>query len=81
MKIGFIEHFNALLVTTLNYSAIANLYTLQTTTAHAKSLQSAFISRFLVTDHNNGDSSTAPTKSSLHRLPYNWLLSLQITNV
>jgi hypothetical protein len=32
---------NARLVTTLNYSAIANLHTLQMSTAHAKSFQSA----------------------------------------
>jgi hypothetical protein len=35
--------------------------------------QSAFNSRFPITDLNNGDSTTAPIKSSLHRLPYNWL--------
>jgi hypothetical protein len=55
----FIDHFNTRLVTTLNYSAIANLHNLreQITRAHAKYSQFAFISRFLVTDLNNGDSS------------------------
>jgi hypothetical protein len=39
------------------YSAIANLHTLQITKAHAKSSQSDFTSRFVVTDLNNWDSS------------------------
>jgi hypothetical protein len=39
--IGFIDHFNIPLVTTLNYSAIADLHTLQFTTAYAKTFQSA----------------------------------------
>jgi hypothetical protein len=38
LKIGFID---TRLVTALNYSAIANLHTLQITTAPAKSFQSA----------------------------------------
>jgi hypothetical protein len=38
---GFIDHFNTWLVTTPNYSAIANLHTLQITTAHAKCFQSS----------------------------------------
>jgi hypothetical protein len=59
-------------VTTLNYSATADLHTLHFTKAHAKPSQSAVsTSRFLVTASNSGDSSTAPAKSSLHRLPYN----------
>jgi hypothetical protein len=41
LEIGFIGHFNTRLVTTINYSAIADLHTLQITTAHAKSFQSA----------------------------------------
>jgi hypothetical protein len=36
------------LVTTSNYNAIADLQTLQITTAHAKTSQSTFTSRFLV---------------------------------
>jgi hypothetical protein len=79
LAIGFIDHFTIWLVTTLNYSAIANFQSLQITTAHTKSFQSAFTSRFPITDLNNGHSSTAPTKSSLHRLLYNWLPSLQLT--
>jgi hypothetical protein len=41
LEIGFIDHFNTQLVTTLNYSAIADFHTLQITTAHAKLFQSA----------------------------------------
>jgi hypothetical protein len=41
LKIGFIDHFNTRLLTTLNYSIIGDLRTLQITTAHAKSFQSA----------------------------------------
>jgi hypothetical protein len=59
LEIAFIEHFNKFLVTTLNYSVIADLHNLQIITAHVKSLQSAVTSCFLVTDFNNGDSSTS----------------------
>jgi hypothetical protein len=52
-------------LTTSNYSAIANLHILQITTAHAKPSQSAFTSRFLVTDLNNGDSSASVLTSLL----------------
>jgi hypothetical protein len=52
VEIRFIDHFN---------SAVAALHTLRITTAHAKSFQCAFISRFPVTDLNNGDSLTAQT--------------------
>jgi hypothetical protein len=72
MEIEFIDHFKTRLVTTLNSSAIP----LQITTAHAKSFQSVFSSRSLVTASNSRDSSTAPTKFSLHRLPYNSLQTL-----
>jgi hypothetical protein len=48
LVIGFIEHFQT--VTTSNYSAIANSYALQFTTACAKSSQSVFTSCFLVPD-------------------------------
>jgi hypothetical protein len=37
----FIDHFKTRLMTTLNYSAIANLQTLQITTEYAKTFQSA----------------------------------------
>jgi hypothetical protein len=54
-----------------DYNIIAHFHTLQITIAHAMSFQSAFISLYPVTDHNSGASSAAPTKSSLHRFPYN----------
>jgi hypothetical protein len=38
---GFIAYFNTRLVTTLTYSANADLHNLQITAAHAKSFQSA----------------------------------------
>jgi hypothetical protein len=41
LDIGFIGQFNTQLVTKLNYSAVTNPHTLQITTAHAKSFQSA----------------------------------------
>jgi hypothetical protein len=41
LDIGFIDHLNIQLVITLNYSSIADLHTLQITTAHAKSFQFA----------------------------------------
>jgi hypothetical protein len=43
VEIGFIDYFNALM-TTFNYSAIPDLHTLQITTSHAKSFQSALSS-------------------------------------
>jgi hypothetical protein len=49
----FIDHLYTPLATTSNYSAIANKHTLLITTAHAKSSQFAFTSRFLVTNLNN----------------------------
>jgi ethanolamine utilization microcompartment shell protein EutS len=36
LDIGFIDHFNTQLVITLDYSAIANFYTLQITRTHTK---------------------------------------------
>jgi hypothetical protein len=61
LEIGFIDYFNTWLVTTLNYSVIADLHTLQIPTAHAKPFQSPTVStsRFSETDFNNEDSSTA----------------------
>jgi hypothetical protein len=41
LEIGFTDHFNIRLVTTLNYSSIVNLHTLQITIAHIKCFQSA----------------------------------------
>jgi hypothetical protein len=67
-----ITFFNYLQVVITNkYNTIANFHTLQIIPAHAKSFRSDFTSRFPVTDLNSGDSSTAPTMSFLHRLPYN----------
>jgi hypothetical protein len=58
---GFIDHFNIRLVTTSNYSAIADFHTLKNTAAHAKSLPafSVFTSPSLVTASNSGDSSAS----------------------
>jgi hypothetical protein len=53
LTIGFTDHLQ--IVSTINYSASAYLYTLHVSRAQAKSSQSAFTSRFLVTDLNNGD--------------------------
>jgi hypothetical protein len=53
----FIDNFQ--FVTTSNYGAIAYLHTLQIATAHAESSQSAFTSRFLVTDIDSGDYSAS----------------------
>jgi hypothetical protein len=44
LEIKFIDHFNTRLVTTLNYSAIANLHILQITTAHSTPFQCAMSS-------------------------------------
>jgi hypothetical protein len=61
----FIDHLYTRLGTTSNYSAIANLHNSQITRAHAKSSQSAFTSRFLVTDLNSEDSSASVLTSLL----------------
>jgi hypothetical protein len=55
----FIDHLYTRLGTTSTYNAIADLHPLQITIAHAKSSQSAFTSRFLVTDLNDRDSSAS----------------------
>jgi hypothetical protein len=54
---------------------VTNFHTLIITTAHNKSFQSAFLSRFPVTDLNNRYSSIALNKCSLHRLPYSRVTS------
>jgi hypothetical protein len=41
LGIGFLDHLNTRLMATLNYSAIADLHTLQITTANANSFQYA----------------------------------------
>jgi hypothetical protein len=40
LEIGFIDQFNTQLVTTINYSTLANHRASQITTAHVKSFQS-----------------------------------------
>jgi hypothetical protein len=57
--IGFIHHFDSRLVTTLNYSAIADLHTLQISKAYAKPSHPTLTIRFPVTDLNKGDSSAS----------------------
>jgi hypothetical protein len=60
----FIDHLYTRLGTTSTYNAIADLITLQITTAHAKPFAAcfAFTSRFLATVSNSGDSSASPTQ-------------------
>jgi hypothetical protein len=83
LDIGLIDHLRTQLGTTSNYSAVANVRTLQITTAHAKYYPTCYVStgRFLVTASNSGDSSVSalkpslnggslPTASSLHSIPY-----------
>jgi hypothetical protein len=72
---GFIAHLYTRLGTTSNYSAIADLHTLQITRAHTKPSQSAVTSHFLVTDLNNGDSSASVVMPSLLSLPYRTFVS------
>jgi hypothetical protein len=65
LDVGFIDHFNTQFVITLNYSAIANLHTLQN---HAKSfpVRGVFTSNCLVTASDYGCSSASGLKSSLN---------------
>jgi hypothetical protein len=55
----FIDHLYTWLRTTSTHNAIADIYILQITREHTKPSQSAFTSRFLVMDLNNGDSSAS----------------------
>jgi hypothetical protein len=64
--IGFTDHFNTRLVTTSNFSAIANLHALQIKTAHTKPSLSASTGRFSVMDLNNGDYSASVFTSLLY---------------
>jgi hypothetical protein len=82
MQNGFIHHLYTQLGYISNYSAIANLHSLQINTAHSKSFPACCVfSWSLVTASNSGDSSPSalksslkgrslPTDSFLHRLPY-----------
>jgi hypothetical protein len=82
LEIRFIGHFNTRLVITLNYSAIADFHTLQTTTVHVVfSVCCVLTSLTLVTASNYGNSSSAPTKSSLHKLPYNLRTTHSVTTL
>jgi hypothetical protein len=63
LEIGFIN--NLQIVTTGNYNALANLHTLQITTAHAEPSQCASTSCLLVMGLNNGDSSASVLMSLL----------------
>jgi hypothetical protein len=56
---GFIDHLYTRLVSASNYNTIADLHILQISRAYAKSFPSVFTSRFLITDHNNGDLSAS----------------------
>jgi hypothetical protein len=47
LDIGFIDHFNPQLVITLNYSAIADLQTLQITVTHTHKYSQSVTRRFL----------------------------------
>jgi hypothetical protein len=82
LDIGFIDHLYTRRGPTSDYSATANLHTLQITSAQAKSFPAycVFTSCSLVTASNSGDSSAStfksslnggslPTDSFLHRLP------------
>jgi hypothetical protein len=74
---GFVENLSTRLGTTSTCNAIADLHTSQITRVHAKSSQSAFTSRFLVTDLNNGDSSDSlvtllPSNTSQLVIPLNY---------
>jgi hypothetical protein len=68
------------IVTTNNYGSSTNLHTLQITRAHAKSSQSAFTGRFVVTDFNtetitvslNYALQISHINSSLHSRTFNW---------
>jgi hypothetical protein len=74
--IGFIDHFNTRLVTTLNYSAIADLHILKITRVHVKSISacSIFTSRFQATASNSG----YPSASALTPFPAGHRLTTEL---
>jgi hypothetical protein len=84
LEIRFIDHFNTRFVTTLNYSAIADLHTSQITTAHAKSFQFAVFTRHSLVTASNSEDSSAPALTLLpvgsqlvtDCLTTDWLLNL-----
>jgi hypothetical protein len=67
---GFIDHLYTSLGTTSNYSAIANLHTLQITAPNTESSPACSVStsRSLVTACNSGDSSASRTQVFLPQL-------------
>jgi hypothetical protein len=79
--IGFIDHFNVRLVTTLNYSVTMLISTLQITTVLSCQPAAVSTGHSLEMASKSGESSTALTKSSLHRLPYNWLPTDSVTTL
>jgi hypothetical protein len=68
---GFIDHLYTPLGTTSNYSATADLHTLQITTAPAKPFPACYVltSRFLATTSNSGDSSASHAQVLLSQPP------------
>jgi hypothetical protein len=66
-EMGHIDHIQVAI--TNHYNTVINFHTLEITTEHANSFQSAaiFFSRSLVTVCNSGDCLAAPTKFSLQR--------------
>jgi hypothetical protein len=74
LETGVIDHFNTRLVPAINYSSRDDFSTLQITTAHPKTFQSAvFTGRSLITVSNSGDSpasalTSLSADSQLHRL-------------
>jgi hypothetical protein len=81
---GFIDHLYRRLLSTSNYSAVANQHSSQIATAHAKPLPAsrAFTSRSLATASGSGDSLVHALKSFLRSLlcgpPLNLLCPLLI---
>jgi hypothetical protein len=67
---GFTDHLQ---LVTSNCNITTNILILQITTTHGKSFQSAVSSQVVpwLMVPNGEYSSTAPTKPSLHKLPYN----------
>jgi hypothetical protein len=68
---GFIDHLCTPLGTTSHYSAIADLHTLQVTTAPAKSFPARYVltSRSLATVSNSGGSSASRAQVLLSQPP------------
>jgi hypothetical protein len=78
LVIRFIDHLQN--VTTCNYSAITDVHNLEIPPAHSKPSQSAFTSRFPVTDLNSGDSLASVLTSLLSGEYPTTALLFQLTN-